>query len=246
MQPGTTCPPIGQSVTTRQCGLVQPVLRPGQAVTTRQCGLVQPILRVGHSALSIRSTCTFTLYPVQSVLWILRLLLALNITNVRSVDLWRLIDSLECRFSLSYIPVVDTTIYLHSLNVILTEHRDSLTITPITFDPATNFPAKRLNPHNASFWKNMHIYKILLIYNHIFSSIDLWISNRGILLLLLSITECVKFMLDQGADFISTYNFKQDPLKQHLGHYRHKGGANNNPSVYEVRHTMTQLRAVGA
>ncbi|CAG2229357.1 unnamed protein product [Mytilus edulis] len=63
---------------------------------------------------------------------------------------------------------------------------------------------------------------------------------------MLVIMECVKFMLDQGADFVLTYNFKQDPLKQHFGHYRHKGGANNNPSVYEVRHTMTQLRAVGA
>ncbi|CAC5396802.1 THAP9 [Mytilus coruscus] len=36
------------------------------------------------------------------------------------------------------------------------------------------------------------------------------------------------------------------PPEQHFGHYRHKGGANNNPSVYEVRNTMTQLRAVGA
>ncbi|CAG2199465.1 THAP9 [Mytilus edulis] len=68
----------------------------------------------------------------------------------------------------------------------------------------------------------------------------------GVKISINSITECVKFMLDQGADFVLTYNFKQDPLKQHFGHYRHKGGANNNPSVYEVRHTMTHLRAVGA
>ena len=96
--------PVGQPVTTRQCGLEQLVLRMGQPVTTRQCGLeqpvttrqgglVQPVLRVGQSALSILSMCTFTLYLVQSVLYILRLLLALNIINVRSVDLRRLIDS---------------------------------------------------------------------------------------------------------------------------------------------------------
>ncbi|CAC5369285.1 THAP9 [Mytilus coruscus] len=68
----------------------------------------------------------------------------------------------------------------------------------------------------------------------------------GVKISINSITECVKFMLDQGADFVLTYNFNQDPLEQHFGHYRHKGGANNNPSVYEVRNTMTQLRAVGA
>ena len=53
-------------------------------------------------------------------------------------------------------------------------------------------------------------------------------------------------MLEQGASFVMTYNFNQDPLEQHFSHYRHKGGASNNPSVYDVRNTMTQLRAVGA
>lgn len=60
-----------------------------------------------------------------------------------------------------------------------------------------------------------------------------------------SITECTKFLLDKGADFVLTHHFNQDPL-EHFGHYRHKGGANSNSSVYEVRNMMTQLRAVGA
>ncbi|CAC5403380.1 THAP9 [Mytilus coruscus] len=61
-----------------------------------------------------------------------------------------------------------------------------------------------------------------------------------------SITECVKFMLGSGADFILTHHFNQDPLEQHFGHYRHKSGANNNPTVYDVRNMMTTLRAVGS
>ncbi|VDI69359.1 Hypothetical predicted protein [Mytilus galloprovincialis] len=59
------------------------------------------------------------------------------------------------------------------------------------------------------------------------------------------ITECVKFMLGAGAEFILAHHFNQDPLEQHFGHYRHKSGANNNPTVYDVKN-MTTLRAVGS
>ena len=60
-----------------------------------------------------------------------------------------------------------------------------------------------------------------------------------------SIIDCVKLLLNAGADFALTHAFNQDPLEQHFGHYRHRAGDNNNPTVYDVRHTMTQLRAVG-
>jgi hypothetical protein len=43
-----------------------------------------------------------------------------------------------------------------------------------------------------------------------------------------------------------THTFNQDPLEQHFGHYRHGTGDNSNPTVYNVRHMMTQMRAVGA
>jgi hypothetical protein len=58
-----------------------------------------------------------------------------------------------------------------------------------------------------------------------------------------SITECVKYLLGEEADFILTHTFNQDPLEQHFGHYRHETGDNSNPTVYNVRHMMTQMRA---
>jgi hypothetical protein len=57
-----------------------------------------------------------------------------------------------------------------------------------------------------------------------------------------SIVDSVKFLLDSGAQFILTHTFNQDPLE----HYRHKVGDNSNPTVYDVRHMMTQMRAVEA
>ena len=68
----------------------------------------------------------------------------------------------------------------------------------------------------------------------------------GINMSVKSISECVKHMLSIGASFVLTHSFNQDPLEQHFGHYRHKGGANSNPSVYEVRNTMTTIRTVHA
>jgi hypothetical protein len=61
-----------------------------------------------------------------------------------------------------------------------------------------------------------------------------------------SIVQCIKVLLNSGAPFVLTHAFNQDPLEQHFGHYRHKGGGNNNPTVFEVRHTINQLRTVGA
>ena len=61
-----------------------------------------------------------------------------------------------------------------------------------------------------------------------------------------SITACVKFMLQKGSQYILTSFFNQDPLEQHFGHYRHKVGNNNNPTVYEVKNILTQIRTVGA
>ena len=61
-----------------------------------------------------------------------------------------------------------------------------------------------------------------------------------------SITACLKFMLQKGSQYILTSFFNQDPLEQHFGHYRHKVGNNNNPTVYEVKNILTQIRTVGA
>ncbi|XP_069106990.1 uncharacterized protein [Argopecten irradians] len=61
-----------------------------------------------------------------------------------------------------------------------------------------------------------------------------------------SIVSCVRFMLRNGAKFVLTHAFNQDPLEQLFGHYRNQAGNNNNPSVYEVRNSMTSMRVVGA
>ena len=58
------------------------------------------------------------------------------------------------------------------------------------------------------------------------------------------LTESIEFMLGEGAEFVLTLNFNQDPLEQYFEHFRHKGGANNNPSVFDVRNTMAQLHAL--
>lgn len=68
----------------------------------------------------------------------------------------------------------------------------------------------------------------------------------GLKMSALSITACVKFMLEKGSQYILTSFFNQDPLEQHFGHYRHKVGSNNNPTVYEVKNILTQIRTVGA
>ena len=69
---------------------------------------------------------------------------------------------------------------------------------------------------------------------------------QGLRISATSITECITFLLEEGAPFVLTHNFNQDPLEQHFGHLRHKTGANNNPTVYEVRNIMTQIRTIGA
>ena len=61
-----------------------------------------------------------------------------------------------------------------------------------------------------------------------------------------SFVSCVRFLLEQGAPFVLTARFNQDVLEQHFGHYRHKGGSCDNPTIDNVRHTMNVLRTVGS
>ncbi|XP_072043833.1 uncharacterized protein [Amphiura filiformis] len=61
-----------------------------------------------------------------------------------------------------------------------------------------------------------------------------------------SIVACVRHLLKEGAPFVLTEVFNQDALEQHFGHYRHKGGANDNPTIDNVKHLITTLRVVGS
>ena len=67
---------------------------------------------------------------------------------------------------------------------------------------------------------------------------------KGFTITTKSIVECIKFMLSKGARFVMTAHFNQDPLEQLFGHVRHKGGSNQNPTVYEAINSINTLRAV--
>ena len=67
---------------------------------------------------------------------------------------------------------------------------------------------------------------------------------NGLFITTKSVTECVRFLLSKGAEFVLTEHFNQDPLERHFGHYRQKGGLNENPSVWQVCHTLNQIRTV--
>ncbi|KAH3720563.1 hypothetical protein DPMN_063462 [Dreissena polymorpha] len=68
----------------------------------------------------------------------------------------------------------------------------------------------------------------------------------GLKMSVMSICASVKIMLNAGAEYVLTHSFNQDPLEQHFGLYRHKSGANSNPSVYEVQNMMSTIRTVAA
>ena len=53
-------------------------------------------------------------------------------------------------------------------------------------------------------------------------------------------------MLGKGASFVLTSHFNQDPLEQMFGHVRHKGGSNDNPTVYEAMHSISTIRSVNS
>lgn len=61
-----------------------------------------------------------------------------------------------------------------------------------------------------------------------------------------SICEIVEFLLNEGAPFVLTHHFNQDPIEEHFSHCRHKGGANNNPTVQDFQNSSAKLRVIGS
>ena len=62
-----------------------------------------------------------------------------------------------------------------------------------------------------------------------------------------SVVNLTRYLLHHfPGSFVLTSRFNQDVLEQHFGHYRHKGGSNDNPTVKDVNHIVTQLRTVDA
>ncbi|KAK6167020.1 hypothetical protein SNE40_021132 [Patella caerulea] len=61
-----------------------------------------------------------------------------------------------------------------------------------------------------------------------------------------SIVECSKFLLSEGVEFILTSHYNQDPLEEEFLHLRHKGGSNDNPTVYDIKNNLSQMRVIGS
>ena len=71
-------------------------------------------------------------------------------------------------------------------------------------------------------------------------------SLDGLTISVRSIVSFIKFLTNQGAPFVLTQRFNQDTLEQHFGYHRHKGGACDNPTIDNVRHTMDVIHVVGS
>ena len=67
---------------------------------------------------------------------------------------------------------------------------------------------------------------------------------NGLKITVRSVVACVRQLLSEGVPFVLTHKFNQDPLESHFSHYRHKGGANDNPTAYQVKHTINTLRVI--
>ena len=58
-----------------------------------------------------------------------------------------------------------------------------------------------------------------------------------------SVVACINVLLNAGAPFVLTSHFNQDILEQLFGHFRHRGGSMENPTVKEVRNMMVEMKA---
>jgi len=69
---------------------------------------------------------------------------------------------------------------------------------------------------------------------------------EGLQITVKSIVECVKYLLRNGVKYILTERFNQDPIEQHFGIHRTRGGCNNNPNVQQFNHMMVNIRVAGS
>ncbi|XP_070545584.1 uncharacterized protein [Ptychodera flava] len=69
---------------------------------------------------------------------------------------------------------------------------------------------------------------------------------QGIEITVRSFVEACKFLLQQGAQFVLSEHFSQDPLEQWFGKQRQAGGWNENPTVQEFDYNTVNLRVQGS
>ena len=69
---------------------------------------------------------------------------------------------------------------------------------------------------------------------------------KGLEITARSLVALVRFLLQQGAPFVLTAHFNQDPIEQEFGKARQSGGAWDHPTVYDLNFRITQLRVIGS
>ena len=69
---------------------------------------------------------------------------------------------------------------------------------------------------------------------------------QGLEITVKSVVECVRLMLEQGAPFVLTDHFNQDPIEQHFGMVRTGGRCNTNPTLQQINYSIGNLRISGS
>ena len=69
---------------------------------------------------------------------------------------------------------------------------------------------------------------------------------EGLEITVKAVVECIKFCLNEGMPYVLTERFNQDPVEQHFGIHRIKGGCNNNPTLEEFNNSMVRIRTAGS
>ena len=69
-----------------------------------------------------------------------------------------------------------------------------------------------------------------------------WKTYEGINVTVYSAIEAIKFLLQEGTEFVLTERFCQDPLEEYFGNQRKLGRRNDNPDIHAFGYNANTLR----
>ena len=69
-----------------------------------------------------------------------------------------------------------------------------------------------------------------------------WQTFEGLQITSFSLIECVKFLLNEGMEYVLTKRFCQDPLEQYFGNQRKIGGRSDNPDIQQFGYSDNTIR----
>ncbi len=67
-------------------------------------------------------------------------------------------------------------------------------------------------------------------------------THEGLKITVQSVVEATKFLLSEGADFVLTERFNQDPVEEYFGHQRKLGRRNDNPDLRSFGYNDNAIR----